>query len=64
MIIRSMITVTGPESFEPDEKLRLSDARVAADMPAMLEAVEEDLQDLLPDGYTVRITAWEETPDE
>ena len=34
------------------------DKRVLADMPAMLELVEEQLQGLLPKGYQVRITEW------
>lgn len=31
------------------------DKRVLSNLPAMLEAVEEDLTDLLPDGYRVII---------
>jgi len=34
------------------------DKRVLADLPAMLEAVEEDLENLLPADYQVRITEW------
>ena len=47
----------GPEpeqGFGP----RFSDAdrRLLANLPAILEATEEDLYDLLPTGYEVRIT--------
>ena len=34
------------------------DKRVMADLPAMLELVEEQLEGLLPEGYQVRITEW------
>ena len=34
------------------------DKRVLADMPAMLELVEEQLTDLMPKGYYVQITEW------
>lgn len=33
----------------------MTDARLRANLPAMLEAVEEDLQKLMPEGYQVRI---------
>ena len=29
--------------------------RVLANLPAMLESVEEDFTDMLPEGYTVKI---------
>lgn len=35
-----------------------SDARVLSNLPAMLEAVEEDLTSLLPEGYRAKITEW------
>lgn len=35
-----------------------ADKRVLADMPAMLELVEEQLTDLMPEGYYVQITEW------
>lgn len=34
--------------------------RVAANLPAIVEATEEDITDLLPDGYRARIVAWDE----
>lgn len=34
--------------------------RVLADLPAMMEAAEEDLSDLLPDGFRVVIKQWNE----
>ncbi len=33
------------------EDLKRTDKRVLANLPAMLEAVEEDLTNLLPEGY-------------
>lgn len=36
-----------------------TDKRILADLPAMLENVEEQLEALLPDGYQVRITEWD-----
>lgn len=35
-----------------------TDKRVLADLPAMLEMMEEALEDLLPEGYCIRITEW------
>ena len=40
------------------ERWALSDKRVLSNLPAMLEAVEEDLSKLLPEGYSARITEW------
>jgi len=34
------------------------DKRVLADLPAMIEMLEDALQDLLRDGYSVRISEW------
>lgn len=34
------------------------DKRVLSNLPAMLEAVEEDLTKLLPPGYEARIREW------
>lgn len=36
-----------------------SDKRVLADLPAMLEQIEDELTSKLPDGYEVRITEWD-----
>jgi hypothetical protein len=38
--------------------LDATDRRVLADLPAMLESVEERLVKLLPEGYEARITEW------
>lgn len=35
-----------------------SDKRVLSNLPAMIEAAEEDFSDLLPEGYTVKIREW------
>lgn len=37
----------------------LEDKRVLANLPAMLEAVEEDLTKLLPPGYSAVIKEWD-----
>jgi len=56
------LQVFGPESEPAEEGSAYnwgeSDARVLSNLPAMLEAVEEDLTSLLPEGYTVKITEW------
>ena len=36
------------------------DQRVLANLPAMLEAAEEDLTKLLPEGYSARIKEWDD----
>lgn len=33
----------------------LREARVMADMPARLEEIEENLSDMLPEGYSARV---------
>lgn len=35
------------------------DKRVLADLPALLEHAEEQIEKALPDGYQVRITEWD-----
>ena len=58
-LARYVLSVRSPEVVPAEEgsayKWDLSDARLLADLPAMLEAVQEDLQDLLPEAYTVTI---------
>lgn len=36
-----------------------ADKRMLADLPAMLEHIEEEIQRLLPEGYEARITEWD-----
>ena len=52
----------GPEDEipirEPIHRESEIDKRLLADLPAMLELVEEQIEGLLPDGYRVRITEW------
>lgn len=54
------LQVFGPESEPAEEgsayRWSESDKRVLANLPAMVEAVEEDLTALLPEGYTATIT--------
>lgn len=51
------VQVLGPN---PPDGYGLSqeDKRVLANLPAMCEAVEEDLTDMLPEGYTAKLTEW------
>jgi len=56
------LNIYGPESEPAEEgsayRWSESDARVLSNLPAMLEAVEEDLTKLLPEGYTAQIREW------
>lgn len=54
------IMVLAPAVDYEDHVLTLDDTakRVLADLPAMLEQVEEELERKLPEGYGVRITEW------
>lgn len=49
------VNVYGPESEPAEEgsayRWSETDKRVLANLPAMMEALEEDLTSLLPDGY-------------
>lgn len=46
------------EEGSADQWLR-EDQRVLANLPALLEAAEEDLTKLLPDGYRAIIKDWD-----
>ena len=52
------LQIIGPLVFQVELWKRLE-----ANLPAMIEAVEEDLTDLLPDEYRARIVAWDEEED-
>lgn len=58
------LNIYGPESEPAEEgsayRWSESDARVKANLPAMLEAVEEDLSALLPEGYRAEIKEWDD----
>ena len=59
MLRRYTLTIHGPderpaEEGSADQWLK-SDDRVLADLPAMLEEAEENLTDVLPEGYTATI---------
>ena len=58
ILARYLLTLTSPEvpaeEGSADRWARM-DARVLADLPAILEATEEDLNDLLKDGYEIRL---------
>ena len=58
-LARYVLSVRSPEVVPAEEgsayRWALSDQRVLANLPAMIEAAEEDLQKLMPDGYSVTI---------
>lgn len=67
----SNIATYNLQLFAPDERYASAedyqerpreselDKRVLADLPAMLESVEELIETQLPEGYTIRITEWD-----
>jgi hypothetical protein len=60
MILRRYtLSINGPENVPAEEgsadEWFKSDDRVLADLPAMLEEAEENLSDLLPEGYSATI---------
>lgn len=63
-LARYVLNIHGPESEPAEEgsayRWGEQDKRVLANLPAMLEAIEEDLTSLLPEGYTASVTPWEE----
>lgn len=58
------IQIIGPEEVPAEEgsadTWMKQDERVLANLPAILEAAEEDLTKLLPEGYRAIIKNWEE----
>jgi hypothetical protein len=50
---RWTLTLHAPEVHDVADQWERTEARVLADFPARLEAVEEDLGDLLPAGYEI-----------
>lgn len=56
------LNIYGPEvaleDVSPLSTSNQQDKRVLANLPAMLEAVEEDLTKLLPPGYSAVIREW------
>lgn len=60
MILRRYtLSIHGPDDAPADEgsaeQWMKSDDRVLADLPAMLEEAEENLTDILPEGYSATI---------
>lgn len=58
-LVTFTLQVFSPETDESTMISNGTEKRVLADLPAMLESVEEDLEDLLPEGFQVRITEWD-----
>ena len=58
IIAAYVLNVHAPDVEDHATDPLLADQRLLADLPAMLEAAEEDLQDLMPEGYTVTIKEW------
>ena len=58
-----VLNIFGPESEPAEEgsayRWSESDKRVLANLPAMIEAVEEDLTSLLPEGYRAIVKEWD-----
>lgn len=58
-----VLNVYGPEQEPAEEgsayRWGEQDKRVLANLPAMLEALEEDLTSLLPEGYRAIISDWD-----
>lgn len=58
------IQVFAPEEVPADEgsadQWYIEDKRVLANLPALLEAAEEDLTKLLPEGYRAIIKEWDD----
>lgn len=55
------VVILTPEPMEVSAfKMADQDKRVLSNLPAMLEAVEEDLTSLLPEGYSAVIRSWDE----
>lgn len=55
-----VLLVFAPDATPAEEGsaygLELQEQRVKADMPARLEELEENLTDMLPEGFTAQIT--------
>lgn len=58
-LARYIINIYGPESEPAEEgsayRWSQSDARVLADLPAVMESLETNLTAMLPEGYTIEI---------
>ena len=65
-LARYVLSIRSPEVVPAEEgsayKWDLSDQRLLANLPAMIEAAQENLQDLMPEGYTVTLS--EDKPPE
>lgn len=55
ILARYVLTLHGPDEPEQGPRAAETSARVLANLPAMLEAVEEDLLSILPENFEVRI---------
>ena len=56
ILARYLVEVISDDIQGDASDFELRDARVMADLPARLEEIEENLTDLLPEGYSARIT--------
>jgi len=59
-----VLNIYGPESEPAEEgsayRWSESDKRVRANLPAIIESVEEDVTSLLPEGYKAVIKEWDQ----
>ena len=57
-----VLNIYGPESEPAEEgsayRWSESDKRVLANLPAIIESVEEDVTSLLPEGYRCIVKEW------
>lgn len=52
------LQVFSPEPEEDAPSLNDAEKRLLADLPAMIDQVQEEMQTRLPTGFRVRITEW------
>lgn len=55
ILARYVLSLHAPDVHDVADQWERTEARVLADFPARLEAVEEDLTDLLPAGYRITL---------
>lgn len=47
-----------------DLDIEQREKRVLADLPSIAEEVEENVTDMLPEGFEARVTSWDEERDD
>lgn len=62
--MRTVTTFTVQIQVQSDSDTPDAEKRMLADLPAMMEAFEEDLTDLLPIGFRARVREWDDIDPE